>query len=135
VHVVVTIPTPAVTDNGEAVSIDLGLTHPAVTSNRQFLGKKHWKKVDRRYFRLQRALQCPWHKIGASASKDAGKAGRKQRFRRDCDHVLSKRIVRSVSSGTTTVLENLTDRYSQTYSSAQPCTTAADTFLIFRPTA
>jgi putative transposase len=36
-------------------------------------------------------------------------AGRKLRFRRDCDHVLSKRIVRSVSPGTTIVIENLTD--------------------------
>jgi putative transposase len=70
-HVVVTIPTPDITDNGEAVGVDLGLTHPAVTSNRQFLGKKHWKEVDRRYFRLQRALQCPWHKIVPQASEEA----------------------------------------------------------------
>jgi putative transposase len=57
-HVVVTIPDPDVTSNGEAVGVDLGLTHPAVTSNRQFLGKKHWKEVDRKYFRIQRALQA-----------------------------------------------------------------------------
>jgi putative transposase len=48
-HVVVTIPTSQITDNGEAVGVDLGLTHPAVTYTRQFLGKKHWKEVDRRY--------------------------------------------------------------------------------------
>jgi putative transposase len=36
-------------------------------------------------------------------------SGRKLRFRRDCDHVLSKRIVHSVNPGTTIVLENLTD--------------------------
>uniref|UniRef100_UPI001290D602 RNA-guided endonuclease InsQ/TnpB family protein n=1 Tax=Candidatus Oscillochloris fontis TaxID=2496868 RepID=UPI001290D602 len=31
------------------------------------------------------------------------------RFRRDCDHVLSKQIVQSVQPGATIVLENLTD--------------------------
>jgi IS605 OrfB family transposase len=35
-------------------------------------------------------------------------AGRQQRFHRDCDHVLSKRIVQSVSSGATIVIEDLT---------------------------
>jgi putative transposase len=106
-HVVVTLPTPDVTSNGEAVGVDLGLTHPAVTSNRQFLGKKHWKEVDRRYFRIGRALQAKGTK---SARKHLRKlAGRKLRFRRDCDHVLSKRIVQSVNPGTTIVIENLTD--------------------------
>jgi IS605 OrfB family transposase len=52
----------------------------------------------------------------------------------DCDHVLSKRIVQSVSPGTTIVLENLTDRYSQTYSPAQPKASAAqDAVLVVRP--
>jgi putative transposase len=34
---------------------------------------------------------------------------RQRRFRRDCDHVLSKQIVRSVEPGATIVLENLKD--------------------------
>jgi IS605 OrfB family transposase len=34
---------------------------------------------------------------------------RQRRFRRDCDHVLSKQIVQSVEPGGTIVLENLKD--------------------------
>ncbi|GHO49979.1 hypothetical protein KSX_81420 [Ktedonospora formicarum] len=36
-------------------------------------------------------------------------SGRALRFRRDCDHVLSKRIVQSTTPGATIVLENLTN--------------------------
>ncbi len=112
-HVVVTIPDSGFTDNGQAVGVDLGLNHPAVTSNRQFLGKRQWKAVDRRYFRLKKALQAKGSK---SAKRHLKKlSGKVQRFypkgyrRRDCDHVLSKRIVQSCTSGTTVVIENLTE--------------------------
>jgi len=48
---------------------------------------------------------------GTKSSKRALRKlrGKVNRFRRDCDHVLSKRIVQSVSPGTTIVVENLTD--------------------------
>ncbi|WP_414859112.1 RNA-guided endonuclease InsQ/TnpB family protein [Nostoc sp. KVJ3] len=36
-------------------------------------------------------------------------SGRQRRFRKDCDHVLSKRLARSVSSGATLVFEDLTN--------------------------
>jgi IS605 OrfB family transposase len=36
-------------------------------------------------------------------------SGRQKRFRKDCDHVLSKRLVQSVESGATLVFEDLTN--------------------------
>jgi IS605 OrfB family transposase len=106
-HVVVTVPETDYLDNQEAVGVDLGLNHPAVTSKRKFLGSRHWKEVDRRNFRLKKALQSKGTK---SAKRHLKKlSGKVQRFRKDCDHVLSKRIVQSCTSGTTIVIENLTE--------------------------
>lgn len=106
-HVVVTVPEPTYLDNAETIGVDLGLTHPAVTSKRKFLGNHHWKEVERRYFRIQGALQSKGTK---SSKRHLRKlAGKKMRFRRDCDHVLSKRIVQSATPGTTIVIENLTE--------------------------
>ncbi len=106
-HVVVSVPEVEFVDSGETIEVDLGLTHPAVTSKRKFLGTRHWKEVDRRYFRTKRCLQSKGTK---SAKRHLRKlAGKKMRFRRDCDHVLSKRIVQSATSGATIVIENLTE--------------------------
>ncbi len=111
-HVVVTLPEPITSDNGETIGVDLGLNNPAVTSKRKFVGNRYWKEVDRRNFRLKRSLQAKGTK---SAKRHLKKlAGRQVRFRRDCDHVLSKRIVQSASSGTTLVIENLTEIRSHT---------------------
>lgn len=106
-HVVVTLPENEFIDGGKTIGVDLGLTHPAVTSKRKFLGSQHWKEVDRHYLRIKRALQSK----GTKSSKRHLKklAGKKMRFRRDCDHVLSKRIVQSATPGTTIVIENLTE--------------------------
>jgi hypothetical protein len=70
-HVVVTVPEVEFCDNDthsgipdhEVIGVDLGLTHPAVTSRKKFLGSRHCKEVDRRYFRIKRALQVPWNKV------------------------------------------------------------------------
>lgn len=106
-HVVLTLPDVPFTDTGAAVGVDLGLTRPAVTSDARFLGKRYWREVDRRSFRLKRSLQS---KGTPSARRHLRKlAGKVARFRRDCDHVLSRRIVQSVTPGTTVVVENLTD--------------------------
>jgi putative transposase len=106
-HVVVTLPDPSYTTSGEVIGVDLGLNHPAVTSQRKFLGKRRWKGIDRRYFRLKRSLQSKGTK---SARRHLRKlAGRLQRFRTDCDHVLSKQIVQSAESGATIVVENLSE--------------------------
>ncbi len=106
-HVIVSVPEPAIRPAEEVIGIDLGLNHPAVTSKRQFLGKRHWKEVERRRFRLKRKLQSKGTK---SAKRHLKKlSGKQRRFRRDCDHVLSKRIVQNTIPGSTIVLENLTN--------------------------
>src|SRR5260370_29103488 len=102
---VVEIPTPSIPSTDEVIGIDLGLNHPAVTSNRQFLGEKQWKEQERRTFRLRRKLQA---KGSRSAKRHLKKLSDKQfRRRRDHDHVLSKRIVQHATPGSTIVLENL----------------------------
>ncbi|HEX6290210.1 MAG TPA: hypothetical protein VFZ66_13540 [Herpetosiphonaceae bacterium] len=90
-HVVVTIPAPAVQPNDTVIGVDLGLAQPAVTSNRQFLGTRRWKAVEGRYFYLRRKRQQRGTK---SAKRYLRRMRHKQaRFRRDCDHVLSNQIV------------------------------------------
>jgi IS605 OrfB family transposase len=106
-HAVVTLPDVTFVDTGAAVGVDLGLTRPAVTSTARFLGKRHWRAIDRRYLQHKRALTSKGTKSALRHLKKL--AGKAARFRRDCDHVLSKRIVQSVSPGTTVVVENLTD--------------------------
>ena len=106
-HVVVTVPSPAVELTDEVVGVDLGLAQPAVTSNNQFLGKRDWKDIEGRRFYLKRQLQ---RKGTKSAKRHLRKVrGKQARFRRDCDHVLSKQIVQSAQPGATIVLENLKD--------------------------
>jgi putative transposase len=106
-HVVVSVPEPDIAPSEEVIGVDLGLNRPAVTSTRQFLGGRHWKEVDRRRFRCKRNLQS---KGTRSAKRHLKKvAGRTARFHRDCDHVLSKRIVQSTPAGATIVFENLTN--------------------------
>jgi IS605 OrfB family transposase len=91
----------------QVVGVDLGLSRPAVTSHNRFLGKRTWKAIEGRLFKLKRALQ----KNGSRSAKRHLKRlrHRQRRFRRDCDHVLSKQIVRSIEPGGTLVLENLKD--------------------------
>ena len=106
-HVVISVPEPIVPQDNTVIGIDLGLNRPAVTSNRQFLGSKRWKEIDRRSFRLKRKLQSNGSK---SAKRHLKKVSQKQsRFHRDCDHVLSKQIIASTPTGATIVLENLTN--------------------------
>jgi len=105
-HVVVSVPEPIVPKDETVIGVDLGLNRPAVTSNRHFLGSPHWKEVDRRYFRLRRKLQSKGTKSAKRHLKKLSK--RQQRFHRDCDHVLSKRLVQNVPTGSTLVFENLT---------------------------
>lgn len=105
IHIVLTLPTPDVVSSDAIVGVDFGITRPAVASHNRFFGKRSWKAVERRYFRLKRALQS---KGTPSAQRHLKKLARKvQRFRTDCDHVVSRRIVQSVRPGTTLVVENL----------------------------
>jgi IS605 OrfB family transposase len=106
-HVVVTVPTPQVAPIPEVMGVDLGLVHPAATSTNKFLGAKRWRAVEDRFFKLRRALQ----KKGTKSAKRHLRRlkGRQVRFRKDCDHVLSKRAVRAVDPGATIAIENLKD--------------------------
>lgn len=106
-HIVVDIPTPIVEPTTDILGVDLGIAQPAVTSGNDFLGEKCWRSVEQRRFKLRRALQKSGTK---SAKRHLRRMRRKQaRFRRDCDHVLSKQIVESAEPGRTIVLENLTN--------------------------
>jgi len=106
-HVVVTILDVGFQPSGAVVGVDMGLSRPAVCSNNRFFGECRWKEIERRYFRLRRSLQ---RKGTRSAKRHLRKlAGKVNRFRRDCDHVLSRRIVDSVQPGTVIVVENLVD--------------------------
>lgn len=106
-HVVVTVPAPAVAPTDQVIGVDLGLTRPAVTSNNRFLGQRRWKAIEGRAFKLVRALQ----KHGTRSAKRHLRQvkRRRARFRRDADHVLSKHIVQAAEPGATIVLENLKD--------------------------
>ena len=105
-HVVVESELPPFQSNGKVVGIDLGVNRPAVTSTDKFLGSRQWKVIENRAFRLRRSLQAKGSKSAKRHLKRL--SGRLGRFRRDCDHVLSKHIVGSVERGTTLALEDLT---------------------------
>lgn len=105
-HIVVEMPTPTIELTTEVIGVDLGIAQPAVTSGNHFLGEKRWRTVEQRCFTLRRALQRSGTK---SATRHLRHMRHRQaRFRRDCDHVLSKQIVASAAPGSTIVLENLT---------------------------
>ena len=106
-HLVLKLDDVEFVPNGTALGVDLGICRPAVTSDGRMHGRKHWREVDKRTFRLRRALQSNGSK---SAKKHLRRlAGRQLRFRRDCDHVLSKSILSGVAPGTVIVVENLTN--------------------------
>ncbi len=106
-HVAVELPDPpAPIENGPAVGENLGLCRPAVTSGNRFFGRRQWRGIQARYFRLRRSLQ---RKGTRSAQRHLRRlTGKVNRFRCDCDHVLSRRSVDSVDYGTVIVVENLT---------------------------
>jgi putative transposase len=106
-NVALTIDPPQIAPSGQVIGVDLGINRPAVLSNGKFLGQRRWKEIEQRYFRIRRKLQSKGTK---SAKRHLKKIARRQKlFRRDCDHVLSKRIVQSVEPGSIIVFENLTD--------------------------
>jgi IS605 OrfB family transposase len=106
-HVVVTkaiVETPA---TGVVVGVDLGISKPATDSRGKHYGTDHWKVVEERRFQHRRRLQAKGTKSARRRLKKL--SGKTARFRRDCDHVLSKQLVRSVEPGATLVFEDLTD--------------------------
>ncbi len=106
-HVVMEIETPETVATEEVVGVDLGIAAPAVDSRGSQYGSDHWKGGEDRTFELRRRLQSKGTK---SAKRHLKKlSGRQRRFRKDCDHVLSKRLAQSVQSGATLVFEDLTN--------------------------
>jgi len=91
--------------NGTVVGLDRGINNVAVISNNRFHGGKRIQRVKKRYQRLRAILQ---------GKKHSGKrhlvrmSHRENRFMRDANHCVSKRIVSELKSGDTIVLEDLT---------------------------
>ena len=106
-HIVMETSTPVVTPIEETVGVDLGITNPATDSRGKFYGDKHWQNIEDRTFQLRRHLQSKGTKSAKRHLKKS--SGRQKRFRRDCDHVLSKRLVQSVKTGATIAFEDLTN--------------------------
>ncbi len=105
-HIVVDFPAPAVAHADDVIGVDLGVAQPAVTSDNRFLGKRAWRNTENRYFKQRRALQARGSK---SARRHLRKVrGKHARFRRDCDHGLSTRVVRGTVPGATIVVEHPT---------------------------
>lgn len=106
-HVVVEKESEVFKSNEKFTGVDLGVNRPAVTSDNHFFGKRSWKNVEQKNFNLKRALQA---KGTDSAKRHLVKLSRRvNRFRNDCDHVISKRIIENADRGTTIVLEDLCD--------------------------
>lgn len=92
--------------NGKFLGIDRGIKKIAVTSDKRFFGGGRVKQVSRRYQRLRSVLQSKGH----SGKRHLRKIKARERlFRRDVNHCISKQIVSTLESGTTIVLENLTN--------------------------
>ena len=91
----------------EIIGVDLGVINPATDSRGKIYGQPRWKDIEDKTLKLRQRLQSKGTK---SAKKHLKKtSGRQKRFRRDCDHVLSKRLVQSVKMGATLVFEDLTN--------------------------
>lgn len=95
------------TNPSAAIGCDRGIVNPAVLSTGAFVGDSRWHGIDRQYARTQRSLQ----RKGTKSSKRrlrAG-AGKWARFREWSDHNVTAQIVRALPTGTTLVLEDLTN--------------------------
>ena len=98
--------------NGFVAGVDLGISRPAVMSTvdgkfNQFLGPKEWRAIEGRTSNYRRILQCKGTKPARRKLKLL--SGKVNRFRKECDHILSRRIVDSVPTGSVIVFENLKD--------------------------
>lgn len=98
--------------NGFVVGVDLGISRPAVMSTadgtfNQFLGQKEWRAIEGRISNYRRILQSKGTKPARRKLKLL--SGKVNRFRKECDHILSRRIVDSVPAGSVIVFENLKD--------------------------
>jgi len=87
------------------VGIDRGIKKIAVASNSMFFGGNHVKTVVNRYRSLRRKLQSTGTQ---SAKRHLRKIRSKEnRFRRDVNHCVSKKIVATLPAGTIIAIEDL----------------------------
>jgi putative transposase len=96
---------PEIQNIGKVTGIDRGLNKIAVTSDNLFFGGGHIRKVSLRYKAIRAKLQ-------SSGSKSAKRhlkrlSGKANRFKTDVNHCIAKKIVKSVETGSTLVLESL----------------------------
>lgn len=93
------------TSSDTFVGIDRGIRRIAVTSDKQFFGGGSLKAISARYQGLRARLQSCGTR---SAKRHLRRVAQKEnRFRRDVNHCVSKRIVQSLPVGSTIVLEQL----------------------------
>jgi len=91
--------------SGKILGIDRGINNLAVTSDNKFYSGKQVKKICGKYKKLRSRLQ---KKNTKSAKRHLKKlSGQERRFKADINHQVSKKIVNSLNSGSTIVLENL----------------------------
>jgi IS605 OrfB family transposase len=106
-HVVVNKEKPkGVKPTGRVIGVDRGIRRPAVTSAGIFLGKPCWRAIEERLMSLRQRLQAKG--TGSAKRHFRRLEDRLARFRRDCDHVLAKKLVASCEPGDMLVFEDLT---------------------------
>ncbi len=89
----------------KVIGIDRGIKKIAVVSDNRFFGGGHVKKIVNKYRSLRKKLQSAGTQ---SAKRHLRKIRSKEnRFRRDVNHCVSKRIVSNLPLGTTIAIEDL----------------------------
>ena len=101
------IPDPDQRQTDEALGIDMGVTNIAVDSDGGIYSAASIEYTRKRYTRLRKSLQ----QCGSKSAKRHLKkmSGRQQRFQRDTNHVISKRLVRQAKDTNRSIkVEDLT---------------------------
>jgi putative transposase len=106
-HVVMQTEIDTVTPTNHVVGVDLGIAHPATDSEGGHYGDGHWAVVEKRRKIHASKLQRKGTKSAKRRLKQL--SGTRNRFRADCDHVLSKHLLAQVCPGDTIAFEDLTD--------------------------
>ena len=104
-HVVMQKEVTEVAATGDVIGIDLGQVNPVSDSNGKFYGNPHWATVERRRKSHVSRLQRKGTKSARRRLKKL--SGTRNRFRADCDHVISRQLVNTLQAGDTLVFEDL----------------------------
>lgn len=107
------IPDPDERQTAEALGIDMGVTNIAVSSDGDMFSNEEVEYTRKRYAKLRAALQ---KKDTKSAKRHLKKlAGRQQRFQKDTNHVISKKLVKIAKDTQRSIrIEDLTHIRTQT---------------------